>query len=322
MADEENNGEETTSRGTEWEVVSLTASTYAAAPGPKGFESNDDENDNQFDEDEEKNSSAMFMSDHFVFPPSQHENLVSEPGNSEIHNELGDERVIPNEVPRLDVQDGNIFDRKNEENWDIKGLIIPDEFPGIQFIDEKGNEPSVCGTEFERSTTLQVMNLVDKEQSIFSAAKYSSFQGEADISESTICDENTVIPEPTDLSQRGLDSPSDITKSPKHTKEDKYIGSSLPCKAWWKRQATSLYAHAKEGNSFWSVFIAAALMGFVILGQQWQQERWQVQQLRWQFSINDEKMNWMLGSLSRFKDVIVGGHRRGSFIRGGASAER
>lgn len=41
MADNEE-GEATTSRGNEWEVVSLTASAYAAAPGPKGIETSDD----------------------------------------------------------------------------------------------------------------------------------------------------------------------------------------------------------------------------------------------------------------------------------------
>ncbi|KAF8379541.1 hypothetical protein HHK36_028980 [Tetracentron sinense] len=302
MAEDEKNGEETTSRGNDWEVVSLTASTYAAAPGPKAFESNDDEKGDQFGEDEKKTSRAMFMSGHFVFPPSQHENLPLEADHSEIH-ELVDERVIPNEVSGLDVKDMDRSERKNEENWNSKGLTIPDEFPGIQFFDELGNRLSVSGSEFEEG-----INLVDKEQSMYSAAKFSSFDSEADISGSTMCDENTDIPELTDISQQSPDSPSDISKSPKLTKEDKYVGSSIPCKAWWNRQAASLYAHVKEANAFWSVFVAAALMGLVILGHRWQQERWQ-------------KMSEMLGRISRFKDVIVGGHRWGSVIRGTSSTE-
>ncbi|KAF8380210.1 hypothetical protein HHK36_027692 [Tetracentron sinense] len=321
MADDEKEGEETTSRRNEWEVVSLTASTYAAAPGPKGFESNVDEKGNEFGEDEEDRSRAMFMSHHFVFPPSQHENLPLEPDNSEIHKEPGD-GVVPNEVPGLDVDDGNSSDRKNEENLNIKGLAVPVDFPGIQFFDEKGNSLSLRSAEFEEGTALQGLNLVDKEQSMYSAAKFSYFQDEAAISGSTMCDENIVIPELSDPSHRSLDSSSDVSNPPNSTKEDKYDGAGLPCEAWWKRRASSLYAHAKEANTFWSVFVAAAFMGLVVLGQRWQQERWQVQQLKWQFNINDEKMNWMLGPISRFKDVIVGSHRRGSVIRGSASAER
>lgn len=34
-----------------------------------------------------------------------------------------------------------------------------------------------------------------------------------------------------------------------------------------------------------------------------------------------QKMGKMMGPISRLKDVIVGGHRRGSFIRGSASGE-
>ena len=75
MADNEE-GEENTSRGAEWEVVSLTASTYAAAPGPEEVELKDDENGNTYGEDgAAETSRAMFMSGHFVFPPSLHENL-------------------------------------------------------------------------------------------------------------------------------------------------------------------------------------------------------------------------------------------------------
>ncbi|KAF8412233.1 hypothetical protein HHK36_000193 [Tetracentron sinense] len=317
MADDEE-GEKTMSRGNEWEVVSLTASTYAAAPGSKGF---DDEKGNEFGEDEGETSCAMFMSHHFVFPPSQHENLPLEPNNSEIYNELGDV-VVPTEVPILDVEDGNCSDRKNEENWNVKGLTVPDEFPGIQFFDQKGNKLSVHSTEFEQGMTLQGLNLVDKEHSMYSAAKFSSFRKEAAIAGSSMCDESTVIPELSDPSQQSLDPSLELSKPPNSKKEDEYDEAGLPCEAWWKRRAASLYAHAKETNTFWSVFVAAALMGLVILGQRWQQERLQVQQLKSQFSINDENMNRMLGPIARFKDVIVGSHRQGSAMRGSALAER
>ncbi|XP_019053132.1 PREDICTED: ATG8-interacting protein 1 isoform X2 [Nelumbo nucifera] len=319
MANDEKEGAETSTRGTEWEVVSLTASAYAAAPGPKGFGPNNDVRGNDVDGDDEA-SRAFFMSDHFVFPPSQHENLPLEPDSSEIHNEPGGNHIGSNEVPRMDMEEGDISSVKYEDNWNAKGLTIPDEFPGIQFFDEKGNRLSVHATEFEEGSALQGINLVHGEQNIYTTTKFGSFHGEADISGSTLYDDNTVISD-NDPSKRSFDYPSDLSKPLDPTKEDKFSGSGLPCEAWWKRRVASLYAHAKEANAFWSVVVAAALMGLVVIGHRWQQQRWQVQQLKWQLSTGDE-MNRMLGPISRLKDVIVGGHRQGSAIRGSTSAER
>ncbi|KAA8520648.1 hypothetical protein F0562_014904 [Nyssa sinensis] len=314
MADNEER-EESTSRGNEWEVVSLTASAYAAAPGPEHIELNDNDKGNVVGEHEAETSKAMFMSSHFVFPLSQHENFPLETENIEIHNIP----VVEDVVPELGAGEGGISDTKNEENWNIKGFTVPDEFPGIPFFDEKGNGLSIYDTEFEEGTTLQGFNFVDKEQSIYSDAKFSSLHTETTMGGSPPYDENSMISEPIEPSDQVLDP--DISQLPKPTKEDKYEGCGLPCEAWWKRRAASFYAHAKEASAFWSIFVAAAVMGLVIIGQQWQQERWQVLQLKWQLSINDEKMGRMLGPISRFKDVIVGGNRRGSFIRG-SSTER
>ncbi|KAK6920112.1 hypothetical protein RJ641_016016 [Dillenia turbinata] len=336
-------GEETPSRGTEWEVVQLTESTFAAAPGPKEIQVNDSDKEDMPLQDEAETSRALFMSGHFVFPPNEHENLPVEPIGAEIQCAHGDEDV----VTKLDVEEGVRSNEKGEENWkNIEGLNIADEFPGIQIFDEKGNRLSVHGKEFTEGTALDALSLVDDEQNLFDATSYSSFHGETDLGGSTAYDENTVISEPIEPTESGLNFPVVPSHSPKPVKDD-YNGSDLPCGAWWKRRAASLYAYARETNAFWSVFIAAAVMGLVILGQQWQKERWQVLQMRWQFNINDEastiylvaglrdrlwcdasggapyylRMGKMLGPLTRFKDVIVGGNRRGSFIRSRTSAE-
>lgn len=317
MADNNEEGKETTTRGNEWEVVSLTASAYAAAPGPEQIELNDNDKGNApEEEDEAETSRVMFMSGHFVFPPSQHENLPVEPENIEIHNVQG----IDDNVPELGADEGGRSDTKDEENWSIKGLAVPDEFPGIQFLDEKDNRLSIHGTKFDEGTTLQGLDFIENEQSLHSASKFSSFHSETTMGGSTTYFDDAVIPGQIEPSEGDLDS--DISQLPKPEKEDEYDSSALPCEAWWKRRAASLYAHAKETNAFWSIFIAAAVMGLVIIGQRWQQERWQVLQLKWQFNISDEKMGRMLGPISRFKDVIVGGSRRGSSIRGTSSTQR
>ncbi|XP_077241948.1 mesoderm induction early response protein isoform X1 [Tasmannia lanceolata] len=320
MSGDENEGEETSTRGNEWEVVTLTASTYAAAPNVEGFEPTDDDKDKDLGRDEES-SHAMLMSHHFVFPPSEHENLPLEPDNSEIHIETAVEDVGSTQAYDFDVEEGDIPKKSGLENLNIKGISEADELPGIQYFDEKGKSLSGHRTEFEEVKAMQGLHLDEEEQIIYSAAEFSSFHGEADISGPAAPEENTTAPESNVPSQLSLDSPSDFSENPEPTKENKNNGSGLPCEAWWKRRAASIYSNAKEANAFWSVVVAAAVMGLVILGQQWQQERWQVQQLKWKFCINDEKINRLLGPISRFKDVLVGGQRRGPITRGSSSAD-
>ncbi|KAK8688185.1 hypothetical protein V6N13_086961 [Hibiscus sabdariffa] len=292
-------GDENIPRGNEWEVVSLTASAYAAAPGPKEVETMDDSKGDSYEVEEAETSRALFMSGHFVFPPSEHENLPLEPDNTSGH--VGKDVVPESGV----VEEGDRSRTKEEEDCSLKGLNVHEEFPGMQFFDKKDV------TEFEEGTTLQGLDLINKDQSLYSAATFGSFHSEEALGGST-----TTVSELIEATEQGFGFPSDVPESPKPLQDDKCDGSDLPCEAWWKRRAVSLYAHAKEANAFWSVFVAAAVMGLVILGQRWQQERWQALQHKWQFSINNEKTGRVLGSIYRLKEVIVGGHRQGSFVRG------
>ncbi|XP_039011977.1 ATG8-interacting protein 1-like isoform X2 [Hibiscus syriacus] len=281
-------GEENIPRGNEWEVVSLTASAYAAAPGPKDVETKDDSKNDSYDVEKAETSRALFMSGHFVFSPSE-------------HGEHIDKDVVPGSGA---LEEGDISSTKDEEDWSLKGLNVHDELAGMQFFDKKH------GREFEEGTTLQELDLINKDQSLYSAATFGSFHSEEALGGST-----TTVSELIEASEQGFDFPSDMPESPKPLQDDEGDCFDLPCEAWWKRRAVSLYAHAKEANAFWSVFVAAAVMGLVILGQRWQQERWQALQHKWQLSINNETGK-VLGSIYRLKEVIVGGHRRGSFLRG------
>ncbi|PIA49306.1 hypothetical protein AQUCO_01300272v1 [Aquilegia coerulea] len=248
--------EETPSRGNDWEVVSLTASAYAAAPGPEMLDSIHDDQGNDPSRDDEEVSRAMFMSGHFVFPPKEHENLPLQPIDNEI-------RVEPeHEVggSGLDLEEGDKSEKIIEENRTVKGMEGPEELHGIQFMHEKMEDLSAHDTDF----------------------------GAADISGSSVRDEDLFIPEPNVFSESNLDSSSDSVKSPGSIKGKRSKKSGLPCEAWWKRQAASFYAQAKEANAFWSVFVAAALMGLVILGHRWQKERLQTQQFKLKVNINDE----------------------------------
>ncbi|XP_047250425.1 ATG8-interacting protein 1 isoform X3 [Capsicum annuum] len=263
--------EETAPRGNEWEVVSLTQSVYSAAPGPKQVESNVDNSSSA--KYIAETSQAMFMSGHFVFPPSQHENLPLEPDVDEIHYEPGSDDASP------------------------------------ELVANEG--------EFEEDAALQRLSLLDKEQSFFGIANYSSYQSEECMGPSATTDETNVLDEPVEPIHQGLES--DNSNLPKTKDEDD--AANLPCQAWWKRGTTSLVAHAKDANTLWSIFIAAGVMGILIIGQKWQQERWQVLQMKWQVGLHSERISWLFGPLSRLKDVIVGGDLRGTFIRGSTAAQ-
>ncbi|KAL4191465.1 hypothetical protein AMTRI_Chr07g30060 [Amborella trichopoda] len=337
MADNEKEGEETPGRGNDWEVVSLTASTYAAAPGPKSFEGSEDDKDRELSKDnKEECSPALFMSDHFVFPPSEHENLPIEVDSPEIiENPSNLSESVDGSKP-----DSQIYEIRNEAEVDVaeddrlerilehKKTAEEETLHGIVFFDDKGKKLYDCGKDVKGGKGLQGLDWmepikhpeVEEMQDIYRVTKLGSFHDEADVGGSTICDKGSIIAEElkgaeeTDdpSSPSNLGSLSESLRSAKPLKEKKSDGSGLPCEAWWKRQAASLYAQAKEANTFWSIFVAAAVMGLVILGQRWQQERWKVQQLK--FGINDEKINRIFGPMSRFKDVLVG-QQRGPSIR-------
>ncbi|XP_031113307.1 ATG8-interacting protein 1-like [Ipomoea triloba] len=288
--------EETAPRGNEWEVVSLTASAYAAAPG-KQSDLNDEHKSSA--EYEAETSGAMFMSGHFVFPPSQHENLPLEPENNQIQTE----QVVKNE--KFVTEGDSTAGMKFEENMSVKGFGSL-AFPGIQIFDENGNILPISDAEFKEDTAA-------KESVLHSTAMLSSLHSEEHTAGSTIVEESSASNCPLEPFQQGSDS----GVSDKNKRDD-----NLPCQAWWKRQAASLVAHAKEANTFWSIFVAAAVMGLVILGQRWQQERWQILQLKWQHGLHDERIGRMLGPLSRLKDIIVGGDRRGSFLKGSSTSSQ
>lgn len=316
MAGTEDEGEKG-SRGNDWEVVSLTASTYAAAPGPGKVELKDDDKEDAYAPNEAETSNALFMSGHFAFPPSRHENLPLEPDYGEIQNESGEKDNASEETHEEATRPSG----KDEENLTLAGFDVSKEFEGMQYFDEKIDELSVHGKQFEEGTTLPDFGLTVKEESMYHPAKYTSFPSETDIGTVTAYGESIVESETTESADQETNvSPDDLSLSKNSSQDNKQNPSGLPCGAWWKRRAASVYAHAKEANTFWSVFIAATVMGLVMLGQRWQHEK--ALQLKWQVSITDEAKSRVLSPMIRLKDVIVGGgHRRGSFIRESSSAE-
>lgn len=240
MADKKE-GQSTTPKGADWEVVSLTASAYAAAPGGSFPEFKHEEKGEDVKKDEVESSNALFMSGHFVLPPTQHKNVPSEPENSEIHGQDDGSKSVK-------VLDGKP-DAKEEENWDLRKLT----------------ELAFKG----------------KEQSIYGSPTLDSLNSEATIGALNIDDETSVLHESIQSSDSVLSS--NIPTLP--AKEANHEGSVA---SWWKKQAASLYAHAKETNTLWSIFAVTAVMGIVIIGYRWRQEKWQVLRHEWKSRIHDE----------------------------------
>lgn len=268
--------------GIDWEVVSLTASTYAASPGPKEVELTDDDKSSVPNEDEPQTSNALFMSRHFVFQPNRNEDSSPELSSLNIaEKQKGDDRFaqLDVEVSRYRVED--------ETKWAFKDKTLSDEFSGMQFLSEKDNMLPIHNTEFEEGKSVQDFGLMDEEQSLYDTT-FSSLPGDTALGLPNALGKDTITSDMVGTSEGHPDSSSDALHSSKAIKDDNFHGSDLPCGAWWKRRAASLYAQAKEANAFWSVFIAAAVMGLVILGHRWQHERLQALQLKWHVSISNE----------------------------------
>ncbi|XP_020251847.1 ATG8-interacting protein 1 [Asparagus officinalis] len=242
MADDEKEEEVIPPRGVDWEVVSLTASAYAAAPYPKDFDPNDEVGSKQ------ESSSPMFMSGHFVFPPSEHENLPIEP---EIQN----------------ISEGDTVISAEEEGEDDKQNMLDDDSQGPKHFDD-GTAVSARSLEFEEVKELLSMETAN----------------------------------PGDSPNQDLNSPR---KFEKLSDADSYDASGHPCWAWWKKNASSLYHHAKEANTFWSIFVAAALTGLVILGKRWHRDKCHAQELRHHLNINNEKTKGAMAPLGRLKNIII-----------------
>ncbi|GAB2217339.1 hypothetical protein Droror1_Dr00000513 [Drosera rotundifolia] len=297
-------GDESMSRGNGWEVVSLTASTYAASPGPKGLEPVHEEKVLETDEAETETSQALFMSGHFVFPPSQHENLPLE------EEEKQDVGCVEAEIY---VEEGERSKGKEDDILIVSGLNVPEDFADAEVFDGKSERLPIRELEFDEISVMQGANILGEEGVMYGGDSYSSIYSGSALGGSANPVELIESPESS------LD-PS-VPHSQKKGKDEKHDDHELPSGAWWKNPVARLRSHAKETNAFWSIFVAAAVMGLVILGQKWQQERWQVLQQRWQLTINSEKPGRAVASLSRFKDIFVGGSRYNSYVSNGVSAD-
>lgn len=235
MADKEeaSSGGDNATRGTDWEVVSLTASAYAASPGPKPV---DDDVTTPPYEAETTTSHPLYMSRHFAFPPSEEQHQTD----------------IPSEKKKMDSE----FSIEQE-----------------------------TGKEDGGGLTLKGLDLAKDDDD---SDEFDFFQEGKGKSNIYVQDERAFGGEHSDPIHQQTDvAPPELEEE--HHQVAAAANSPPPCEPWWKRSAASLISQAKETNTVWSIFIAAAaVMGVVVLGQRWQHDRWQVLQLNWESTIGNE----------------------------------
>lgn len=258
---EDNKGEEISQKGNDWEVVALTESAYAAAPGPRNILDNIDSSLSGNDDSE--TARALFMSGHFGLSPSVHENL---PKESELKEKFSGEGY-DHEIDRVMEEQGSKSDLKQDENFNIEGLIS-DELSGVQsfYSSELGDVAS--------------KKSIDKDESLYGIGK-SSYDDSSAAGVPLIGEEGM-------KSDESFESLDDVVNNKFSESDD------LPHDAWWRRHASSLYGHAKNANPYWSLVVAATVIGLVIIGRRWQRDRPQVFQLKSQLTIEHKVLHFLI----------------------------
>uniref|UniRef100_A0A0E0Q783 Uncharacterized protein n=1 Tax=Oryza rufipogon TaxID=4529 RepID=A0A0E0Q783_ORYRU len=85
-------------------------------------------------------------------------------------------------------------------------------------------------------------------------------------------------------------------------KDNATIKCDLPCEGWLKRKSNCLSHRMKGVTTVCTIVAAGALMGFVIIGQRWQQDKLHLH--HFQFNIGTEGVNRIVGIFSRCKDAL------------------
>jgi len=91
--------------------------------------------------------------------------------------------------------------------------------------------------------------------------------------------------------------------------ESAALGQDRASEIWWNKQAALRGVHGRQANTYWSIALAAAVMGLVILGHRWQYERRQNQQLRLRLHLKEEKIGQLVLQLARMKEMLSGRRR-------------
>ncbi|XP_037454559.1 ATG8-interacting protein 1-like isoform X2 [Triticum dicoccoides] len=258
---------QTSPRGNDWEVVQLTASNYASAPGPARTEPSDEESEGQVygAEGGDSAAAALLMSGHFSVPQNEAENLL-----------MGSDTSIEQQEARSSqyaVSDkGDDDDREEDRQEKLKDDDL-DRNPSF----DKGKSLSSVDVEPDDGSELHRGSPVGKDPVTFSSSGYSATDTEKEATESA---KEETEEERTLQNIEPVTDSSNVVVSGEESKPD---GSGAPRNVWWQKQLISLYRSAKESNKLWPIVVAAAaLMGMAYFRRRWQKGKLQLQQVKLQ----------------------------------------
>ncbi|EEE58064.1 hypothetical protein OsJ_08918 [Oryza sativa Japonica Group] len=310
MEPDQSGAEQTSPRGNDWEVVQLTASTYASAPGPRMSEPSDEAEVKGYDTKGDDSAAALLMSGHFSVSPSEVESLLRGTDGKEHQKELSGQDAVSAEGDDEKFQDTCEHKLKDDLHW----------IPSF----DKGKNLSLVDMEFDKA--FQGMGLVGEEPLGFSSSRYNPIDAnnEKKTEEPTVQNVNRVI-----------DSSKVVASSEQNKPDD----SEFPHEASWKKQLLSLYKNVRKSNKFWPIVVATALVGVTCFWRRWQKGKLQHQPVKLYPSSNEDrgrpryligkyavvfpptnmkKINQAVGPLNRIKDILVANNHPAPAIHGHA----
>uniref|UniRef100_A0A0E0K714 ATG8-interacting protein 1 n=1 Tax=Oryza punctata TaxID=4537 RepID=A0A0E0K714_ORYPU len=284
MEPDQSGAEQTSPRGNDWEVVQLTASTYASAPGPRMSEPSEEAEVKGYDTKGDDSAAALLMSGHFSASPSEVESLLKE-RQKELYGQ--------------DAGSAEGDDEKFQETCEHK---LKDDLHCVPSFD-KGKNLSLVDMEFDNGKTFQGMGLVGEEPLGFSSSRYNPIDAKKELSWSVTESKNEKkTEEPTVQNvNRVIDSSKVVASSEQNKPDD----PEFPRKASWKKQLLSLYKNVRKNNKFWPIVVAAtALVGVTCFWRRWQKGKLQHQPVKL-YPSSTEKINQAVGPLNRIKDILA-----------------
>uniref|UniRef100_A0A0D9XMK8 Uncharacterized protein n=1 Tax=Leersia perrieri TaxID=77586 RepID=A0A0D9XMK8_9ORYZ len=294
MEPDQSGADQTSPRGNDWEVVQLTASTYASAPGPRMSDPSDEAEVKGYStKGDDSAAAALLLSGHFSVSRNEVESLLRGDDSKERQKELCGQDAVSAECD----------DEKFQETCEDK---LKDDLNRTASFD-KGKSLSLVDMEFDDGKAFQGMGLVGEEPFGFSSSRYSPIDAKKDLILSvTESKSEKKTEEPPSHNVSPVIDPSKVVASSEQNKPD---GSELPRDASWRKQLLSLYKNVRKSNKFWPIVVAAtALVGITYFGRRWHKVKPQHQPIKLYPSSGNEKVNQAVGPLNRIKDILVAGN--------------
>lgn len=289
MADEEKGADSHSSAGNDWELVSLTASTYAAAPGPILPPLETDKRGVGYFDPKYDSPAAMFMSGHVSLPMEGHVDLLKQSDCKGETDEVCDKEFSP----AMMGDDPHDLSRSYAKAKSCESKL-DDDLPGFNLLDNQ-KSVSLDDVVFGDAKGLGGLSLAgEEERNMFCSSGFDTPDAGSDIFRSAHRAANAATAGIVDPACATGDDPVDSVV----ISGVAYIAkgqSKIPCEAWWKKTFSSLCNNSKESVTFRFIIVAATIVGLAILGQHWQREKLQRQQFRLQFNVNSEKMGCSVG---------------------------